>query len=172
MTSFQPLAFDLGKCREELGDLRAFLSSRKALKEREHLLPFFKAHPHLSAFLASYSPDSIRFDRLAFEYELFGDFACDVAVGDSAKGAYCFVEFEDAGPSSLFVKRGKKATRDWSPRFEHGYSQIIDWFCLLDDLAKTDAFARRFDGRSIRYTGILVIGRDHYLKVGERERLN
>ena len=171
MKTFEPLTFDPARCRKERGELQRWLARRPLLDEAKHIRPFFRKRRHLAAFIASYSPDIIRFDRLAFEYPLFGDFTCDVAVGDSVKRAYCFIEFEDAGPNSLFVKLGKKATREWSPRFDHGYSQIIDWFGKLEDMRKSDAFAAGFGARSIRYTGILVVGRDQYLLPGERERL-
>ncbi len=171
MKTFEPLVFDRTRCLRELGELRTWLARRPVLDERKHIRPFFRKRRHLSAFVASYSPDMVRFDRLAFEYPLFGDFTCDLVVGDLAKRAYCFIEFEDAGPNSLFVRQGRKATREWSARFDHGYSQIIDWFGKLEDMKKSDAFAARFGERSIRYTGILVIGRDQYLLPGERERL-
>jgi hypothetical protein len=133
MKTFEALAFDPARCRKEVGELRAWLARRPVLDEAKHLRPFFRKRRHLSAFIASYSPDIVRFDRLAFEYPLFGDFNADLAVGDSVKHAYCFVEFEDAGPGSLFVQQGKKATREWSARLDHGYGQIIDWFAKLDD---------------------------------------
>jgi hypothetical protein len=38
-------------------------------------------------------------------------------------------------------------------------------------MRKSDTFAARFGARSISYTGILVVGRDQYLRPGERERL-
>jgi hypothetical protein len=72
---------------------------------------------------------------------------------------------------SLFIKRGKRVTRDWSPRFEHGYSQIIDWFHKLDELRRSDDLVTRFGGRSIHFSGVLVIGRDQHLQPGEFERL-
>jgi hypothetical protein len=112
-----------------------------------------------------------RFNRIAFEYPLFGDFTCDLVVGDFVQNTYCFMEFEDASPTSLFIQRGKRATREWSPRFEHGYSQIIDWFYKLDDMRRSDDLLARFGSRSITFSGVLVIGRNQYLKPGERERL-
>ncbi len=102
---------------------------------------------------------------------LFGDFCCDLVVGDFARHAYCFIEFEDAGPTSLFIKRGKKATREWSPRFERGFSQIVDWFHKLDDMRRSDDLVTRFGSRTITFSGVLIIGRDHHLHAGERERL-
>jgi hypothetical protein len=110
-------------------------------------------------------------DRVAREFELFGDFRCDLAVGDSEGGVYCFVEFEGAGPESIFRRQGEKATREWSPRFEHGYSQFIDWFYKLRDREKADEYEARFGKRAIDYEGLLVIGRDLHLDQGEKLRL-
>ncbi len=171
MKSLESFTLDPKRCAQEVDELRRWLRRHPQLDERKRIQPFFQKRPHLSAFLASYNPDIIRPDRLAFQYPLFGDFTCDLAVGDSVKNAFCFVEFEDAGPNSLFVREGKKATRAWSPRFDHGCSQIIDWFYKLDDMRKSDDFAARFGARAISYTGILVLGRDQYLRPGEQERL-
>ena len=131
----------------------------------------FFARRQLAAFVASHDRHLDDYDRIAFEYPLFGDFTCDLVVGDSARNAYCLIEFEDAGPTSLFLKRDKRVPRDWSPRFEHGCSQIIDWFHKLDDMRRSDDLISRFGSRSSTYSGVLVIGRDQRLKPGEAERL-
>ena len=39
-----------------------------------------------------------RFDLLAWEYDLFGDFSCDLVVGDSVRKAFNFIEFEGDRP--------------------------------------------------------------------------
>jgi hypothetical protein len=110
-------------------------------------------------------------DRVAWEFDIFGDFACDLAVGDWERKAYCFVEFEDASPASIFERQGKKASKEWSKRFNHGCSQIIDWFWKLADRTKGDDFLARFGERTITYEAILVLGRDQFLDAGERVRL-
>lgn len=171
MKTFESVNFDRKRCIEEVSALRKWLGRNAVLEERKQILPFFRKRRFLSAFLGSYGRDLISFDRIAFELSLFGDFACDLVVGDSARNAYCFIEFEDAAPNSLFVKQGRRATREWSSRFDHGFSQIIDWFCKLDDMKKSDAFAALFGARSICSTGILVVGRNHDLLAGETERL-
>src|SRR5262249_44531942 len=148
------------------------LLRRPVLKEQEHIRPFFRRRRHLSALCGLYNTSIARFDRLAWEYQLFGDFSCDIVVGDSVKNTFSFIEFEDAGPKSIFVRQGKKTTREWSPRFDHGYSQIIDWFYKLRDAEKSDEFEARFGQRSIDFTGTLIIGRKHYLDAGERARLD
>ncbi|MGP0063107.1 MAG: Shedu immune nuclease family protein [Isosphaeraceae bacterium] len=171
MKTFDPFIFDLKLCRQEVAELREWLAAHPILVEKRQILPFFRARRHLSAFVASYGSELTCYDRIAFEYPLFGDFTCDLVVGDSAPNAYCLIEFEDAGPTSLFIQRGKRATRDWSPRFEHGYSQIIDWFYKLDDMRRSNDLIARFGSPYVTYSGFLIIGRDQYLKAGERERL-
>jgi hypothetical protein len=171
MKVFESLVFDPRQCRNEVAELRQWLAHHPTLDEKRQILPFFRARRHLSAFVASSTSIVDRYDRIAFEYPLFGDFGCDLVVGDSARNAYCFIEFEDAGPTSLFVQRGKRVSREWSPRLEHGYSQIIDWFHKLDDMRRSDDLIARFGSRSIVFAGVLIIGRDQYLAHGETERL-
>ncbi len=123
---FKRIHFDPEQCRKEAEQLRDFLASNVELQERKQVLPFFKERLQLSAFLGSYHPDIVRYDLVAHELPLFGDFVADLVVGDSKNSAFAFIEFEDASPESIFVKR--KATPEWSPRFEHGFSQLVDWF--------------------------------------------
>jgi hypothetical protein len=170
MKIFEYLEFNLAQCRLEVGELHSWLNAHPTLGEKA-IRDFFRPRRHLSAFVGSCDPNVNRFDRIAFEYPLFGDFTCDLVVGDSAGGAFCFVEFEDAGPQSLFIRRGKRATREWSPRFDHGFSQIIDWFHKLDDMEKSSDYTNRFGAATIRHTGVLIVGRNQYLNPGERERL-
>jgi hypothetical protein len=40
--------------------------------------------------------------RIAFQYQLFGDFSCDLVVGDSVRHTGLFVEWKDATAGSLF----------------------------------------------------------------------
>jgi hypothetical protein len=70
----------------------------------------------------------------------------------------------------LFVKRAKRANRAWSPRFEQGYSQIVDWFFKLDDFR--DAVDTFFGQGRIDFSATLIIGRDHYMDAREKSRLN
>ena len=171
MKEFIELEFDLALCKKELCEFKALLDSKSTLGERSVILPFFRKKYHLSAFVGSYFPYLSSFDRLAFEYSLFGDFACDLVIGDFAKGCYCFVEFEDASSTSIFKSSGVRSTSEWSPRFEHGFSQIVDWFCALDDMRSTSGFADRFGRRDILYYGMLVIGRSSTLDARQSNRL-
>jgi hypothetical protein len=149
MKHLDTLTFDAKQCQQELGELQTLLATHAELKEEQQIVPFFRDRRNLAAFLGSLYPEIIRTDRIAFEYDLFGDFSCDLVVGDAGSGAYGFIEFEDAAPNSIFVRRGAKSTPEWSSRFEHGYSQIIDWFYKLDDMARTGEFEARFGSPTI-----------------------
>lgn len=171
MKSFNAITLDLDRAYVEVLQLRDRLAAKRSLRERQDILPFFRQRPHLSTLCGKYDFPFGHADRVAWEYDLFGDFLCDMVVGNSATGSYTFVEFEDAGPGSLFVSHGKKATREWSPRFLHGFGQLVDWFRKLDDMQKSDTFEARFQKRSINWAGVLVAGRDHDLSADERLRL-
>ena len=166
MKSFDEIRFDAAECRRQVDDLGRWLLASGSLGERRQILPFFRARPQLSAWLGSFHPDILKADRFAFEYDLFGDFACDLVVGNSRTNAYSFIEFEDAKPGGIFIKKPKKASPEWSPRFDHGFSQIIDWFWKVDDMERTTEFEARFGG-PIEYNAVLVIGRG--LSFGTRE---
>ncbi len=139
------------------------LYSRAELEENRDIKPFFEAHTELAAYLGSYSRDLIRYHLLAYQYQLFGDFACDVVVGDSQHQAYGFVEREEATSASIFRRQGRKATLEWSNCFERGLSQLIDWFSKRDDVALSNEFEARFGRRQAPYFGLLVIGRSSAL---------
>jgi len=84
---------------------------------------------------------------------------------------FCFVEFEDASPQSVFTKKKGKSTPEWSPRFDRGFSQIIDWFLILEDQKKTGLHKSKFGLDVIQFVGLLVIGRRKDLDDSQYERL-
>jgi hypothetical protein len=166
-----PLAFSNEQCLREAQEFKAFLGAHTTLKERDEILPFFKARHHLSAFLGAYNGLVIHYDRFAHEFDIFGSFACDLVAGDWAKRAYVFVEFEDAAPNSIFVQTRRK-TLEWSPRFEHGFSQILDWFYKMDIERHTPQFEQEFGTRDPHVSGLLVVGRRQDIGIQERDRLD
>lgn len=125
----------------------------------------------MSALLGTYVPDLGIPDKIANEYDIFGDFTCDLALGNSQSGNFLLVEFEDAKKRSLFVKKKNKATSEWSSRLEHGYSQVIDWFWKLDDMKTSIAYTDRFGTRRANIHGLVVVGRDQVLSDNEKDRL-
>jgi hypothetical protein len=174
MKQFDRFSIDLDRCRIELAAFKLLLDNfeNRVLKEREHILSFFAENRHVVALVGYVDRDIANVDRLAYEFDFFGDYAADLAVGDSKRREYCFVEFENAASDSIFRKVGKKSALEWSPRFDHGYSQIIDWFWKLHDMARSDTQRARFDHpNSFNYCGLLVIGRSKGLATIESERL-
>lgn len=170
LPGFQALTFDAAQCSHDLDDLEALLSAYNTLRENADILPFFRAHPHLSLLLGSYNSNMVTYDRLAHELPLFGQFRADIVVGDWTSRRYCFVEFEDAASDSVFVARRREQTTEWSGRFEHGYSQIIDWFWLLEVSKNTALIERQFGARTIPFAGLLVVGRDSSVSAADRLR--
>jgi hypothetical protein len=170
MKGLDSFNLDIKKCLFELEEFENLLLNNKELKESKDILPFFKQRLHLSAFIGFYVPQIIRFNQIKHEFTFFGDFRADLAIGDSVNNTYCFIEFEDATEDSIFVEKGR-STSDWSPRFEHGFSQIIDWFWKIDDFKNTSLARSIFGSENIEFYGILVIGRDDFLSEVDKTRL-
>ena len=161
--------------KADLRDLCALLDDpgRPELSESKDILPFFKAHPQLCAFMGTYDSYIVDFKNLAIasEFDIFGDHVADLAVGSTTDHRYCFIEFEDARESSIF-KKASKRTPEWSHRFEHGFSQLLDWILWIENNRGSPGFQNRFHASSIQYAMFLVIERDKYLSnQGLRDRL-
>jgi hypothetical protein len=171
MKDFEHIRFDVKKCMKEISELKILLGSKLELSEKKDILPFFRQRKHLSAFIGSFNPNISVCDKIAYEFDIWGDFKTDLAVGDSDSGAYCFIELEDAKKDSVFRKTGRSAT-EWSPRFEHGLSQLVDWFYKLEDQRATRDFRYRFGSQDITYTGILLAGRSYAISEKDQARLN
>ncbi|BCL39104.1 Shedu immune nuclease family protein [Nostoc sp. MS1] len=172
MKGLDTFTIDIKQCQYELEEFENLLKSKRELKENQDILPFFKQRLHLSAFIGFYVPQIVRFNKIKHEFTFFGDFRADLVVGDDINNAYCFVEFEDATEDSIFIKNQlRRSTSEWSPRFEHGFSQIIDWFWKFDD-NKTSSLSRSvFGSENIEIYGILVIGRDAFISDIDKARL-
>jgi Shedu protein SduA, C-terminal len=176
MAVLTPLSLNKKQVKDDLRAFKALLNDPKKqnLEERRDILPFFKAHPHLCAFMGMYNPNITDYKKinLACEFDIFGDHVADLVIGDVSNHAYCFIEFEDATETSVF-KKTPKLTPEWSTRFEHGFSQMVDWILWLENNKGNTAFQTRFNARSIRYNMLLVIGRDkHIASHGLKERLD
>ncbi|MDZ8051453.1 MAG: Shedu immune nuclease family protein [Aulosira sp. ZfuVER01] len=170
MKGLDSFVIDLKQCLFELEEFKNLLLNSSELKENQDILPFFIQRLHLSAFIGSYVPQLVRFNQIKHEFTFYGDFRADLAVGDSVNNTYCFIEFEDATQDSIFIEKGR-STSDWSPRFEHGFSQIIDWFWKIDDFKNTSLARSIFGSENIEFYGILVIGRDYFISPIDQARL-
>jgi hypothetical protein len=169
---FKQIKLDPKQCRAEIAEFGVLLKSKKALSERKDIQPFFKSRLQISAFIGSYMRDIGPATEYAFEYPVHGDFAVDLVVGDQAHRRFCVIEFEDGREDSIFKRASGKSMSEWSQRFEHGFSQIVDWFTLLDDLKNTKRFQKDFGTNHIRFSALLVIGRDAGVDDDDRVRLD
>ena len=70
---------------KELNEFKNLLDSSCFLSEQDEILPFFRKRLQLSLAIGAYYSEILQPDRIAFEYDLFGDFACDLVIGDSKK---------------------------------------------------------------------------------------
>jgi len=160
MRSLKPIAVNPRQLLAQLSELEAFLNDNSVLKEREHVIPFFRARPQLVAALGLTNAAIGRPDRYATELQLFGDFSCDAASGDSVDGSFSLIEFEDARDYSVFrAREAGRSVRRWSPRFEHGFSQLVDWAWRLDTEGHSPAIQRVFGSQPVSVHLLLVIGR-------------
>jgi hypothetical protein len=110
------IAMDLSKKQVEadLKDFKQLLNDPNTpdLDEKKHILPFFRARPHLCGFMGTYNPNIVNYRRIstADEFDIFGDHIADLAVGDTANHEYCFIEFENAKATLLVIGRDKYLT--------------------------------------------------------------
>jgi Domain of unknown function (DUF4263) len=167
----EEIVFDPARCRTELAAFKKLLGANNELAERKDIQHFFKKRKQLSALIGTYTGGVGPADLIAFEFPFLGDFSADIVLGDKKAGTFCAVEFEDGKLNSIFRKAANKSMTEWSPRFEHGFSQLVDWFFTLDDFKKTDRFARDFGDGHVRFVALLVLGRNAGLSEHDRRRL-
>jgi hypothetical protein len=91
-------------------------------------------------------------------------------LGSRAAGQFCIIEFEPGEEGSIF-KRHKRKNPEWSSRFEHAFSQIVDWFWALEDEKDSIDFRTTFGDREVTFASLLVMGRNTELDDTKRRRL-
>ena len=64
-----------------------------------------------------------------------------------------------------------KSTTEWGSRFEHGFSQLVDWFFSFDDHKNSAGFTKHFGFGHIEFFGMLLIGRSRDISDHDRTRL-
>jgi len=169
--TFVKVAFDLPKCKKEVNELGRLLTSKADLSEKRDILPFFRTRDQLCAFIGTFARDIGPASEIAREFSFLGDFAADLLVGNRDNKEYLAIEFEDGRKNSIF-KNVRRSNADWSQRFEHGYSQLIDWFATLDDYKKTDKFRKEYGKGHITFSGMLIVGRNSGVSDENRIRLD
>ena len=112
MKRLEEISWSYTQACREVEQFQELLDPKIDLGERDRILPFFRDRRDLAALCGVFNPYITVPDRIGYEFDLFGDYACDLVVGNWQK-AYCFVEFEDAREKSIFEKKGRKATLEW-----------------------------------------------------------
>ena len=157
----EPFQLNWDQAEADLPAFKALLDRNVPLSEKNDILPFFAARPHLIGVAATLFFPAEVVDQIRREFSLFAHFRADWVAGDSKNGRYVFLEFEDARPNSVF--EDGKYHNAWGQRLEQGFSQIVDWFWSLDRYRDTPDYRRNFGVRAPEFLGLLVIGRRAYL---------
>ena len=166
----ETIVFDPAEFRRELQAFDALLQSKADLSEQKDIQPFFKASKQLTAYMGTFAPSIAVASEICFEYEFFGDFKADILLGSKQEKEFCVVEFEDGKRDTIFKKQ-KRKNPEWSARFEHAFSQIVDWFYNLEDFKNTQGFSATFGPGHTSFTGLLVMGRSASLDDTQQSRL-
>jgi len=144
----ESVAFDPATFRQELHEFDLVLKNTTNLKEREDITPFFKLRKHLTAYIGTLYLRVAVATEICFEFDITGNFAADVLLGSKAANQFCIVEFEPGEEDAIFKKQSRK-NPEWSARFEHAFSQIVDWFWALEDHRGSQDFRTTFgDGET------------------------
>jgi len=167
----ETIAFDPAIFRKELNEFENLLKSKRDLGERKHIQPFFKKRKHLTAYIGTLYLNIEVATEICFEFDLGGDFKADILLGSKPKKQFCIVEFEPGEEDAIFKKQPKRKNPEWSARFEHAFSQIVDWFYSLEDQKNSAAFQNTFGAGEITFASLLVMGRTASLDDPRMRRL-
>lgn len=135
MIQFKDIIFDKVQCQKEINDVKVLFSNTPDIDETKGkgsysggLQGIFRNRTQLFALMGK-----IVFGEIATKWNdevKFGNFRADFIIANDKKNKVCLIEFENAKMESIFRKKthsDKTITYEWAPRFEHGYSQILDW---------------------------------------------
>jgi hypothetical protein len=157
MSSFETIKFDLKRADVELDSFKTWLATISFVGETT-IVAEIKKRRHMACLLASTlglpAPDMIK-----FELALKGMFRTDLVLGNDGQRRFGLIEFEDAEANSIF-KRGTTQYRSWSPRIEHGFSQILDWAWVRSDHPNDSVLLAGFGGPITTSAYAVVCGRD------------
>jgi hypothetical protein len=169
MRDFEQVSFDVRQCHRELDDFHTLLRSNQELSEKHHIRGFFRKNRQLTSLLGIYAGSGPA-NHISYEFDVAGQFRADIAVGNRRRvNTYCMIELESGTGRSIFSKRRPKHTTEWSPRYNHGFSQLVDWFYHVDNDRESAWFKNSFGDDALFY-GLLVIGRSSAISEGDRHR--
>lgn len=160
---------DWTQVKTDLDALEKLLRDNDELEETGSgsLQEFFTARPNLLLLMGRAFCPGLRAAAYLPECSIFHEFRADYAIANKERSKFLFVEFENAKKYSIFAKKAESdghTSYQWSKVFEHGFSQVVDWYFRIADYRKTSKIEEHFGAQKIDYVGILVLGRDHFLK--------
>lgn len=169
---------DCVTCERNLDELNVLLSKNTDLDELgpNGLQEFFWSRPDLLILIGDCFGIAVGKGKVRFQKELsiYQEFRTDFAVASLDNKKILFIEFEDAKENSVFEIKtdGKTAVSyQWGTRFEHGFSQVVDWYYRLEDMIRTNKMTEHFGVSELDFKGILVVGRStHINKTGNKNR--
>lgn len=169
MIKLEPGTLDLAQCEKSLDEYEDFLNATKEIEETGlgSLQEFFEKRLDLLLLMGDMFGPGFWPTHYQKEFTLFNEFRADYVVSDQTKQKFLFIEFEDAKEHSIFSEKSDSKTGTsyhWSRRFEHGFSQIVDWQFRIDDYRRSIKVEEHFGSDDIAFQGVLVIGRDCFLK--------
>jgi hypothetical protein len=161
MSQLDPITFHLPTAASELTSFKAWIGSVGFVGETT-IVAEIKSRPQMACLLAASlglnAPDLIK-----FELHMKGMFRTDLVLGNDALRQFGLIEFEDAMSNSIF-KKGTKQYRYWSPRIEHGFSQVIDWAWVRSDHPNDSVLVSGFGGVITTSAYAVICGRKASLK--------
>ena len=167
----ETIVFDPATFRKELNAFADLLNSKADLAERKDIQPFFKANKHLTAYIGTLYLNVAVATEICFEFDLAGDFRADILLGSKKANQFCVVEFEPGEQDAIFKNQPKRKNPEWSARFEHAFSQVVDWFYRFEDQKHTAAFQHTFGTGETTFASLLVMGRKNSLDNPQLRRL-
>src|ERR1700730_15363670 len=156
---------------QEIEEFRQFVATNHR-GERAQFLPFFAQHPQLCAHLGTLNDRVSVGTHVKSELSLWGDFTCDLVVGNLDDGAFVFIEFEDAAKAGLFRSQPGRRNSHWGQRVEQGISQVTDWLFRISSEGSSDRMERDFGARHITIMALVVVGRSSEVNDYDRSRMD
>jgi hypothetical protein len=167
MSALHAISVDLKTATAELTSFKAWLATAGFVSETR-IVAEIRSRPHMACLLAVTlgfsAPNLIR-----FELQMKGMFRTDLVLGNDALRQFGLIEFEDAMPDSIF-RKGTKQYRYWSPRIEHGFSQIVDWAWVRSDHPNDSVLVAGFGGRVATSAYAVICGRSTSLRDDTEEK--
>jgi hypothetical protein len=167
---FKDVVFDKVQCQKELDEVKLLFNGCPDIEETKGsggyskgLQGIFEKRLQLFALMGK-----IVFGEIATKWNKevkFGDFRADFIIANNNEKKVCLIEFENAKTDSIFKQKthsDSTVTFEWSPKFDHGYSQILDWKYYA--MEEKESVKKDFSQKPKEIEFALFIGWNKYLQ--------